>query len=327
MNDLMTIAQAADLIRAGRRLAVAGPEAALRALPVGAWIGGTIPYFMASEGGVVANEGRVFVTELPVQGQVTFTHYASDAIDRLLPEGPDNGYSLAIVPAFSRAHKLFSQGAADNADAFLKPTVGWVAGVNLADLGRVTPKVFDGRTGAAHEDGMVVAHIALPADQLASIEIVNIFEPDAGDTLRFLETGFEVDECLVNGERCKLSDYLKQHGADDGKLPLVGDFSGAHLNVSVQSVDAKTGRTALYAPVFPGVDYHLAKPVQNYGASFRERLAGFRGEGAAFSCNCILNFVFGGLEGQSIGGAQGPVTFGEIGYQLLNQTMVVLRIQ
>jgi hypothetical protein len=46
-----------------------------------------------------------------------------------------------------------------------------------------------------------------------------------------------------------------------------------------------------------------------------------------FSCNCILNFLFGGLEGQKIGNLQGPVTFGEIGYQLLNQTLVVLRIQ
>ena len=45
-----------------------------------------------------------------------------------------------------------------------------------------------------------------------------------------------------------------------------------------------------------------------------------------FSCNCILNFLFGGLEGQKIGELYGPVTFGEIGYQLLNQTLVVLRI-
>jgi hypothetical protein len=43
-------------------------------------------------------------------------------------------------------------------------------------------------------------------------------------------------------------------------------------------------------------------------------------------CNCILNFMFGELEGKAIGGVQGPVTFGEIAYQLLNQTMVVIRI-
>ncbi len=40
-----------------------------------------------------------------------------------------------------------------------------------------------------------------------------------------------------------------------------------------------------------------------------------------------MNFLYGELEGQRISDLQGPVTFGEIGYQLLNQTMVVLRIQ
>ena len=59
----------------------------------------------------------------------------------------------------------------------------------------------------------------------------------------------------------------------------------------------------------------------------RERLAGYRTDGVSFSCNCILNFLFGELEGQKIGDLHGPVTFGEIGYQLLNQTLVVLRIQ
>ena len=107
----------------------------------------------------------------------------------------------------------------------------------------------------------------------------------------------------------------------------MGDFAGAHVNASVQSVDAASGKVVLYAPVFSGVDYRLAKPVKNYAESFRERLAGYNSQGAAFSCNCILNFLFGELEGKAIGGVQGPVTFGEIGYQLLNQTMVVLRIE
>ena len=121
--------------------------------------------------------------------------------------------------------------------------------------------------------------------------------------------------------------YLAARGLQDGKLPLVGDFGGAHINASIQSVDAAAGTVALYAPVFTGVDYRFAKPVANYGASFRERLASYPTEGVSFSCNCILNFLFGELEGQSIGALQGPVTFGEIGYQLLNQTLVVLRIE
>lgn len=326
-HQLMSLSAAADLIRSGAALSVAAPESVLVALPKGNWIGGTIPYFMAAEGGVVATDGRVFVTRLPADGTMTIAHYGPDAVDRVIGNGPDNGFTVAIVPAFSQAHRLFAEGAVKDADAFLKPTVGWVSGIHLSDLGKASPKVVDGRTGTVHADGVVVAHVALPEGQLASIEIVNIFEPDGGDVLRFNETSFEVDKCQVNGETVKLSEYLAARGATDGKLPLVGDFGGAHINASIQAVDAATGKVALYAPVFTGVDYCLAKPVADYAASFRAKLDGHGTEGVAFSCNCILNFVYGELEGHTISELHGPVTFGEIGYQLLNQTLVVLRIQ
>jgi hypothetical protein len=327
MNKLMSIAATADLIRSGAFLALAGPESALDALPHGNWVGGTIPYFMDAAGGVVSTEGQVFVTPLPAAGTATLAHYGVDQLKSIVGNGPDNGFTVAIVPAGSAAHKTFAAEAVNDAEAFLKPTVGWVAGVHLSDLGKVTPKVYLGTTGQKFEDGVVVAHVALPESQLASIEIVNIFEPGDGDVLSFTETSFEVGDCLVNGEKTNLAAYVQAKGLADGKLPLVGDFGGAHINVSIQSVDASAGKVALYAPVFTGVDYHFAKPVTDYGASFRERLAGYRTDDVGFSCNCILNFLFGELEGQKIGDLQGPVTFGEIGYQLLNQTLVVLRIQ
>lgn len=327
MNRLMNLADAAELIRSGAALSLAGPESALDALPAGQWIAGTIPYFMDTAGGVVSTEGKVFVTPLPATGTATLAHYGADQLKSIVGNGPDNGFTVAIVPAGSAAHKTFAQEAVNDADAFLKPTVGWVSGVHLSELGKVTPKVYLGSTGQKFEDGVVVAHVALPESQLASIEIVNIFEPGDGDTLRFTETSFEVGDCLVNGEKTNLAAYVQSKGLADGKLPLVGDFGGAHINASLQSVDAAAGKVVLYAPVFTGVDYHFAKPVADYGASFRERLADYPTEGVGFSCNCILNFLFGGLEGQRIGDLHGPVTFGEIGYQLLNQTLVVLRIQ
>jgi hypothetical protein len=41
-----------------------------------------------------------------------------------------------------------------------------------------------------------------------------------------------------------------------------------------------------------------------------------------FSCNCVLNYLHGQLEGRHTGALLGPMTFGEIAYQLLNQTLV-----
>jgi hypothetical protein len=95
----------------------------------------------------------------------------------------------------------------------------------------------------------------------------------------------------------------------------------------LQNVGDAGGKVALYAPVFPGVDYKFAKPVGDYAAAFRQRLSGVDSNGVAMSCNCILNFLFGELEGKAIGGVEGPITFGEIAYQLLNQTMVMVRVQ
>ncbi|MFN7050994.1 MAG: DUF6976 family protein, partial [Gemmobacter sp.] len=72
-----------------------------------------------------------------------------------------------------------------------------------------------------------------------------------------------------------------------------------------------------YAPVFADVEYRLA----------RRREGGVEpadAQQSAFSCNCILNYLYGGLEGKTTGGYTGPVTFGEVAYVLLNQTLVKL---
>jgi hypothetical protein len=326
MNELISLAAASELIASGRPLSLAGPESTLRALPAGNWIGGTIPYFMVGSGGVVVDDDRLFATDLSQIGEVSVAYYAADQLARISAEAPANGFSLTIIPAGSEALSRFAKEAATYPDAFIKPTVGWIAGVHLNDLGRHTPKVFDGRTGQVHEDGAVVAHVRIAADKLASVEIVNIFEPDAGDVLRFDQLGFKVGECEVGGRKVNLAAYLQERGAADGRLPLVGDYAGARINVSFQHIDVEKGEVALYAPVFPGIDYRLARPVDDYAAAFRSRLDGYDASDVVFSCNCILNFLFGELEGKSIGGVEGPITFGEIGYQLLNQTMVAVRL-
>jgi uncharacterized protein DUF6976 len=327
MNELISIAAAAELIRSGAVLGIAGAEAALDRLPAGTWIGGTTPYFMLVDGGKVVDDEHVFVTDLERFGStVRIAAYAPEALADITRNAPDNGFALTIIPAGGRAHAEYAANAANYPDAFLKPTVGWISGVHLSDLGRVTPKVYDGRTVRKLADHAVVAYVALPAEALVSVEIANLFEPDGQDVLRFDETTFQVARCTVNGQPADFAQYLRRRGVDDGKLPLVGDFAGAHVNVSLQGIDDERGVVNLYAPVFPGVDYCFAKPVADYAAAFRSRLAAVDSAGVVMGCNCILNFLFGGLEGRAIGGVSGPVTFGEIAYQLLNQTMVMVRV-
>lgn len=327
MNELITVQAAIELIAAGAALSLAGPESELDQLPAGNWIGGTIPYFMLASGGIVVNEGKVFATNLTTLGDISVASYGPDHLADISGNAPDNGFSIAIIPAGSTSHQKFASEAANFEDAFLKPTVGWISGVHLSQLGTLTPKVYDGRTATKYEDRAVVAYVKLPEDKLASLEIVNLFEPGDGDVLHFDQTSFEVNTCKVNGTVVNFANYIRSKGLENGALPLVGDFSGAHVNVSLQNVSDAGGTVALYAPVFPGVDYKFAKPVGDYAAAFRERLKTVDNNGVVLSCNCILNFLFGELEGKAIGGVAGPITFGEIAYQLLNQTMVMVRLQ
>jgi PAS domain S-box-containing protein len=120
-------------------------------------------------------------------------------------------------------------------------------------------------------------------------------------------------------------EYLAERRLDT-RLPLVADCGGAAINVSFQSVDEQSGEVRFYAPVFAGVEYRHARPVGEYLRAFLDQTPSGLGDRLVFSCNCILNYVHSGLEGKKTTGFTGPITFGEVAYQLLNQTAVYLEI-
>jgi len=324
-DGLMPVAQAADLIRAGKYLCIAGDEQALRQLPAGNWIGGTIPYFMTRDGGKISRD-QVFVNEITgFSAPPTLRLYDSDALPQLCRNAPENGYTILIVPAFSDCHGSFAQNAPNYEDMYMKPVIGWIAGVHLDDLGKVTPKAVLGTTGEFSEQQSVAMDVPLPPNKFARIDIVNLFQPGSGDTITFSETGFAVTNCQINGKPTNLADYLIGNGTDT-RLPLVADYCGAMVNVSIKGIDANARRVDFYAPVFPGLDYKIAAPVTDYVTSFQAALPRIE-SGMSFSCNCILNFLYSGLEGKRTANVTGPMTFGEIGYQLLNQTLVYLTVE
>ena len=233
-NALLTLAEASDLIASGKPLAIAGDETCLAQLPRGAWIGGTIPYFMTGEGGLKSQD-KVFVTVLPEAGGVRFDHVPAGELARLVSEAPENGFAVVIIPASSPAHARFAQDCRGYPDAFLKPTVGWIAGVALDAIGRQVPKVFEGTTGRCHEDGAVVAHVTLPEPRLASIEIVNMFEPDGTDRIEFTEGGFSVVRNQI-----VLDNPIKSVGMHEVKVQLHPEVrSKVTLNVARNADEAE----------------------------------------------------------------------------------------
>lgn len=321
---LMTVAQAAELIHSGKYLSIAGDEQALKQLPTGNWIGGTIPYFMADQGGVVTRE-LVYVNEIGIYSDPPLIRfYNVESLPRLCRNAPDNGYSLIIVPGFSEVHSSFARNAPNYEEMYLKPLIGWVSGIHLDDLGKVTPKVVHGQTGQFSDQMAVVMEVPLPKEKFAQIDIVNLFAKGPGDDISFKVTGFSVNECFINGQPANFSDYLISKGIDT-RLPLVADYSGAMINVSFKENITAEKRVDFYAPVFPGLTYRIAAPVVDYVTAFQAALPPLNAE-LSFSCNCILNYLYCELEGKKTGKVKGPITFGEIAYQLLNQTLVYLTI-
>jgi hypothetical protein len=323
-GGLRTLEEASELIRSGAVLVVAGTDALLAQLPRGTWIGGTMRYFMTPEGGCETID-RLLVTELPVSSaDVTIRSYKVGEMAGIVTDAPENGFSMVIIPAGSPAHIEYAERAPYFPGLFRTPIVGWISGVALSELGYVAALAFDGREGRPFAAEAVVLHAALPAGRTARISITNLFRGGDGPAITFPSDGLAATGCRVNGESRDFARYLAASGADT-RLPLVADYAGTQVNTSFQAVDVASGRVSFYAPVFAGIDYRIAAPVSDYAHEFALAAEQVVGD-PVFACNCILNYVYGELEGKTAGHVTGPMTFGEIAYQLLNQTMVCLWI-
>ncbi len=321
MFDLATVQKK---IENGEKLILAGDEELLRQLPDGAWIAGTIPYFMSEKGGSFT-KNEIYVTELTNDILSAQTKsYSIETLPQIYLDAPKNGFSVIILPAFSEIHKFFALKSPSFEKFANSPLIGWVSGISLDDLGKATPKTFKGIQ--THENEAVVFHVELPPNKVADIQLVNIFDQGNGDTIKFPEDGFSAQEAIVNGERVNFATYIEQNQIDI-KLPLVADVYGAHINTSFQNVDTDAKRVDFYAPVFSGIEYKIASPVANYISEFTSTVPASLGESIFFSCNCILNYLYADLEGKKLNDITGPITFGEVAYQLLNQTMTYLVIE
>lgn len=157
-QGVRTVAETADLITAGRRVLLAGDESALRGLPRGTWIGGTIPYFMTSEGGLRVRD-KIFVTELPddiIEAEPRV--YDARELRDVYRDAKPSGFSLIILPGGSAVHEAFAVQAPTYPGFGTRPLVGWVAGVHLESNEREAEGLLRRRRGAALRPGGGDAH-------------------------------------------------------------------------------------------------------------------------------------------------------------------------
>jgi len=322
-NLLLDPGETARRILAGQSLILAGEEHLLATLPPGNWIGGTIPYFMANDGGRLCKD-KIFVTEIPAEFHASTQRYTAAEMPALHQDAGENSASFIILPANSPAHAEFALHAPRYPGFALHPLVGWVAGVDLDLIGKAAPKVFCGNPQPLGEDA-VVMRLKLPPGQLAQVKIINLFRPGHGDIITFPTGGFSATTAIINGREANFADYLNGLNADT-RLPLVADYYGVMVNVALKNIGPKNGSVEFFAPVVPGTEYRLANPIEDYVSAIDARLKDLSPDNVLFSCNCIHNYLFSRLEGRRTGSLVGPFTFGEIAFQLLNQTLVYIEI-
>lgn len=329
-QSIMKLDEVQKKISEGRSLLLAGDESVLMQLPQGNWVGGTIPYFITKEHGGLSSRELIFVTDITdFTESISIAQYNKDTLAKVYEDGPRQGFSFILIPAASETHLSFAVNAPNYKSFGMSPLIGWIAGVHLQDLGTKIPKVFNGSTGNMFEDGAIVLRAELKPGKLAEIGILNLFEQGDGDILTFSSDGFSARNVMVNGAPQNFAAYLQAHKLDT-RLPIVANYYGALVNISFQGVDEQDKVMRFYAPVFSGIRYKHAKPIADYVAAFDaqvQKQIGSDTDNVVFSCNCILNYLFSNLENKKTGSFVGPVTFGEIAYQLLNQTIVYLEIK
>ena len=188
MHQLMTIDAVVRLIRGGLTLAVTGVEAALDQLPIGAWIGGTMPYVKDLMGGAKTDR-QVFVTELPNRCQTVLQFHAAEQLAAIASQTPANGYSLAILPGGSPSHQRYAAQFGDDPGSLGAPLVAWLSSVDPSRVGLQQPLVYVGKTGQKLTDGVAVAHVRLPDGQLAADALNGLMEPEGVEVLSFMHGG------------------------------------------------------------------------------------------------------------------------------------------
>ncbi len=333
----------ADMIRSGQTLMLSGTEEMLTGLPEGNWVGGTSSYFMNEDGGQKCLD-KIFVSKLPPDAKLELIKfYDAEHLADISGDSLDHGFTYLLMPFESQAHLKYAEKAPSFPGQFAKITIGWVAGVLLEEIGKKATKVFNGKTGQSSETDALAMHCSLPKDKYATISTINIYEADTSATVTFTSNGFEIGDCLINGQPANIVKYIKENNIDINhplvthfrfgtranrivdltEHPMFENYGGNYVNVSFAGINGD--KALLYAPVFEGVKYYFAKPA-DYFTEFRKNLTAVSDE-FAFSFSCILNYVNSNLDGKVTEGMYGPFTFGEIAYQLLNQTLVYLDIK
>ena len=316
---LKTIEETVAMIHDNKLLHICAPQNLLAKLPTGNWIGGSSAYY-ATESEKADDFEKLCVFELEFDTFRILT-YDERSIMNFTEDTYSNGFSIIIMPAETKILQEYAQNSSNYKNIFLTNVVGWVSGTDNTDK----PIAVDGISANLLTDKAVALHVSLPEDKIAVVNVVNIFTADESSPIIEFDTeGFFAKEFIINGKKENIVDYAAAHNINL-HLPFVGEYSGSEINSCILQISDDKVIT-LAAPLFKGIKYRFAKPLDNYADAFVGKINSIPNKDCVFSCNCICNMQHGDLQNHDLGGFYGPYVYGEIAYQLISQTLVYLQI-
>ena len=317
-QGLFTPAEVSDMIRAGKRLLLAGDTKLLSQLPAGNWIGGTTPFFILYPENRTTSFDKIFVNTLPeFVTKTEIREYDETTIRNIFNDGPENGFTVLIMPFASPVAVEYSLNAINYENFAIKPVCGWLAGQPFEIL--LTEKSYSasGVAPCLFSEKAIAMHISLPESKFAEIRIFNPYKQGDGDSIMFDYSSQTVTEAIINGEKRNFAEYLREVGYDT-QIPLVTNYSGAMINVVIFSVGES--EVQLTAPVFSNVEYRIAAIDDNIPepSLVSERII--------FSITCVANFFQPEYCAKYLRKMNGPAVFGEIAYQQIGMTTVYVTV-
>ncbi|MEA2042325.1 MAG: hypothetical protein U9N85_07210 [Bacteroidota bacterium] len=323
-RKLYTKQEVIKFISEGKKMVLSASEKMLDVLPKGNWIGGTSPYFMDTDVGKFTEE-KIFVDDLThIATDFKIEKYDKDNIKNIAINSFKNGFTVLIIPGESDTHFEFGVNSMTYDKIFNNPVVGFIAGFDLDRIGELSPKVYNGQENEKILNDGVAIHIKLPDNKVARAEILNLDTINRNSPeIKFPTTSFTQSECTINGDKANITDYLSKIEYKEG-LPIIADYNGALINRDIKVIDKKKKEVTFFSPVFHDEIYYLANVIDNYHELFGKKLK-TESLNIPYSVICVSYYLLGNLENKKIQ-AEGVFAFGEIAFQLLNQTLVFLEI-
>ena len=317
-QGLYTVEEVSAMIREGKKLLLASDAKLLSKLPKGDWIGGSSPLFLIHPANRVTSYDKIFVNQLPdFVTETVIKEYDETNIRNIFNDGPQNGFTILIMPFVKPVTTEYAMNAVNFENFAAHPVCGWVSGQPLDKILKEKAYTASGIGPTLSSDKGVAMHISLPITKYAEIHIFNPYEQGDGDVITFDRSGQITKDVYINGVKKNFAEYFHEKKYDGNYLPLVANYSGAMLNISCT---AAGDQMQFSAPVFEHIEYRFAKINPQIAEPELDS------DKILISFTCVHNFMQPEYCEKYLKKMNGAVVFGEIAYQLLNQTTVYVTI-